>query len=143
MINISPNTIKSLFRKNLTIKLLSLALAILVWGFSFISREYTHELVLPVELQNTPTGYSSRNLGQNEVRFTLTGPTLMVRSAQEHNNSLVLDLKNTSAGKTDFKNLEKHLNLHHSVRVTRVTPATMEIELFDTQIKPNQGEQHK
>ena len=143
MIKIAPDTFTSLFRHNLTIKLLSLALAIAVWGFTVVSRESMHDLLLPVELQNIPSGYSSRNLNQNQVHFTITGPTLLVKAAQENNSSLILDLKNTTAGKTQFSNLEKYLNLHQSIRVTRVSPATIEIELFDTQINPTQGERHK
>ncbi len=143
MIKISPHNFTSLFRHNLTIKLLSIALAISVWGFTVISRESMHDLVLPVELQNIPSGYSPRNQNQGQVHFTITGPALLVKSAQESNSSLVLDLKNTTAGKTQFNNLEKYLKLPQSVRVTRVSPATMEIELFDTQINPTQGERHK
>ncbi len=143
MTKISPDMISSLFRKNLTIKLLSLALAISVWGFTFVSREGMHELLLTVDLQNTPSGYSSRNIGQNEVRFTLVGPAALVRSAQKQNSSLLLDLKNTSAGKTQFSNLEKYLNLHPSIRVTRISPAVIEIELFGTQTNSTQGERHK
>jgi len=132
MIKITPDTFTSLFRRNFTIKLLSLALAILVWGFTVISRDSMHDLVLPVELQNIPTGYSPRNQTQNQVHFTITGPALFIKAAQDNNNSLTLDLKNTTAGKIQFSNLEKYLNLHQSVRVTRVSPSTMELELFDT-----------
>jgi hypothetical protein len=143
MIKIAPDFFTSLFKHNLTIKLLSLALAISVWGFTVISRESTHELILPVEFQNIPSGYSPRNQNQSQVHFTITGPAMLVKSAQGNNSSLILDLKNITAGKTQFNNLEKYLKLHQSVRVTRVSPATMVIELLDTQINPTQGERHK
>jgi len=139
----TPDIFSLIFKKNLTVKLLSLALAISVWGFAVISRESMHDLVLPVEITNIPSGYSAGDFSQKEVRFTINGPVLLLRSSQNNNSALKLDLKNTIAVKTEFKNLEKYLNLHQSVRVTRVSPAVIEIELFETQTNPTQGERHK
>jgi hypothetical protein len=140
-----PNdTAASLFKSNLAVKLLSLALAISVWGFTALSRESRQELILPVEVLNSPSGYVPNRQYQGEIAFTLSGPAVWLRSAKQNNRKISLNLNGAAApGKTLFSNLEKNLNLHQSVRVIRTSPASLEIELIGKPENKNQGEQHK
>lgn len=144
MISKSYGWIISTFKTNLALKLLSLALALSVWGFTAVSRESRQELALPVELVNIPSGCVPNMQQQGVVTFTLSGPAVWLRSAGKNNNRITLNL-NTAAvpGKTVFSNLDKQLKLHESVRVTRTTPASLEIELLGKSNNPTEGDQHK
>ena len=144
MVSLPKNIIASLFKSNLAVKLLCLALAISVWGFIAASRECRRELVLPVEFSNIPPGYIPNTHNQTEVSFTLSGPAVRMRAAGKNNSKIVLDLRGAATpGKTLFTSLEKYLYLHESVQVIRTSPASLEIALSAKPNYPSQGDQNK
>lgn len=133
------STAKRLCTRNWSLKLLSLALAVCIWSFSSISRETSQELVLPVELRNAPPGYTVSAPLTGEVRFTLTGPPILIYGTRRANSRLILSLRDASPGTTCFSHLETNLKLPEGIKVTRVSPATLEIKLIREQTNSDQG----
>jgi hypothetical protein len=131
---------RHLCTRNFDLKLLSLALAVCIWSFTALSRETHYELVLPVELRNVPPGYALVASPQGTVRFTLSGPTIMIDGARRANASLILNLRGVGPGRTLFSHLETDLKLPDGVRVTRISPATLEIDLVRKQTTSPQGD---
>lgn len=132
-------TVKRLCTRNWSLKLLSLMLAVCIWSFSSLSRETHYDLVLPVELRYTPPGYTLAAPLTGEVHFTLTGPSILVDGARRANSRLILSLRGAKPGKTFFTHLETNLKLPEGIKVTRISPATLEIELIREQTNSNQG----
>ncbi|MDR3578555.1 MAG: hypothetical protein P4L44_01185 [Oryzomonas sp.] len=131
--------VKHLCMRNWSLKLLSLMLAVCIWSFTSLSRETRYELVLPVELRNTPPGYTVAAPLTGEVHFTLTGPSILINGAQHANSRLILSLRGAKPGKTLFSHLETYLKLPEGTKVTRISPATLEIELIREQTNSDQG----
>jgi hypothetical protein len=131
--------VKHLCTRNWSLKLLSLMLAVCIWSFSSLSRETRYELFLPVELRNTPPGYMVATPQTGEVHFTLTGPSILLDGARRANSRLILSLRSAKPGKTLFSHLETNLKLPEGIKVTRISPATLEIELIREQTNPDQG----
>ena len=131
--------VKHLFTRNWSLKLLSLMLAVCIWSFSSLSRETRCELVLPVDLRNTPPGYTVAAPLAGEVHFTLIGPSILVDGARRANSRLILSLRGAVPGKTLFSHLETNLKLPEGIKVTRISPATLEIELIREQTNSDQG----
>ncbi|HEY3306919.1 MAG TPA: CdaR family protein [Desulfuromonadaceae bacterium] len=115
--------------RNRSLRLLSLSVAICIWSFTAISREVHYDLVLPVELRNTPPGYELASPPPGETRVTLVGPSLLIDGARRSNTAIILNLRGISSGKTLFSHLETNLKLPDGIRVTRVSPAIIEIDL--------------
>ncbi|HEX9078247.1 MAG TPA: hypothetical protein VF795_01585 [Desulfuromonadaceae bacterium] len=137
-------TIKQFCVRNLSLKLLSLAVALCIWSFTAVSRESRYELTLPVELRNIPPGYAVRGQAPGEIRFTLAGPSLLIDGARRSNATVILNLRGAAVpGKTIFSRLESYLKLPEGVKVTRISPASLEIDLAREQIQSSspQGEQ--
>jgi hypothetical protein len=135
----NPAAVKRLCTRNWSLKLLSLMLAVCIWSFSSLSRETRYELVLPVEMRNTPPGYTVATPLTGEVHFTLTGPSILIDGARRANSRLILSLRGAKPGKTLFSHLETNLKLPEGIEVTRISPATLEIDLVREQTNSEQG----
>jgi len=123
-------TVRQFCTRNLSLRILSLVVAVCVWSFTSISRETHYDLALPVELRNTPPGYALASQTPREIHFTLSGPSILVEGARRANTVLILNLRGSSAGKTTFSHLETNLKLPDGVSVTRISPAALEINLI-------------
>ena len=134
------DTIRRSCTRNLTLKLLSLAVALCIWSFTAISRETHFELTLPVELRNTPPGYEIGGQPPREIHFTLSGPSLLIDGARRSNATVILNLRGAVSGKTRFSNMESYLKLPDDIKVIRTSPATVEIDLIRKQILQPQGD---
>jgi hypothetical protein len=126
--------------RNASLKILSLMLAVCIWSFTSLSRETRYELILPVELRNTPPGYAVARPLPGEVHFTLTGPSILIDGARRSNSRVILSLRGVSPGKTLFSHLETNLKLPEGIKVTRISPATLEIDLIREQMNSDQGD---
>ena len=131
--------IKHRLTRNWSLKLLSLILAICIWSFSSLSREMRYELVLPVELRNIPPGYTVAAPLTGEVHVTLTGQPILIDGARRANSSLILNLRGARPGTTLFSHLETNLKLPEGIKVTRISPATLEIGLTRERTNADQG----
>lgn len=128
----APAAFDTLYRfclGNLTIKLLSLAVAVCIWSFAAISRETHYDLALPVELRNIPPGYRLAGPLPMEIRFTLTGPSILIDGARRSNSSMILNMRGSAPGPVIFSHLESNLKLPDGIHVTRISPASLELNL--------------
>lgn len=128
--------------RNLKLKLLSLMVACCIWGLTSFSRKTHAEIDLPVQLQNVPSGYTQASQLPREIRFTLSGPTLLIEGARRSNSAFKLDLRGIGPGRTLFPHLESSLKLPDGVKVTSISPASLEINLVKTQTRHSEGDQH-
>jgi hypothetical protein len=134
-----PAAAKRLCTRNLSLKILSLMLAVCIWSFTSLSRETRYELVLPVELRNTPPGYRVAAPLPGAVHFTLTGPSILIDGARRANARVILSLRGAKPEKTLFSHLETYLKLPEGIKVTRISPDAVEVGLVREQINSDQG----
>ncbi|ABK99862.1 CdaR family protein [Pelobacter propionicus] len=137
-----PSDTVSRFRpRNLTLKLLCLALAFSVWSLAATWKKSEAVLSLEPRLVNIPRGYSLGSPLPRKVSITLYGPPALIRAAKHANPALVLDLAGAAApGTTAFIHLETRLRLPEEIRVTRVSPGRLELRL-EPEHSP-QGDRH-
>lgn len=137
------NTVKRFCLRDPAIRILSLAVAVCIWSFTAISRESSYNMVLPVKLRNIPPGYSLTKQPPQEISFTLSGPSILIDGARRTNAALNINLQGAGPGITHFTHLETKLKMPEEIKVTRISPAFLEIELSRTQTYPSQGEQQQ
>lgn len=134
------DAVKQFCTCNLTLKALSLGVAVCIWSFTSISRETRYDLVLPVELRNSPPGYSLASSPPAEVQFTLSGPSLLLDGVRRSNAVLILNLHGIKPGKTIFSHLETYLKLPEGIRVIKISPASVEIDLVREKTTFSEGD---
>lgn len=140
MVTAILDSARRFFTGNIKLKLLSLAVAICIWSFAAISRETRYDLALPVELRNIPPGYTLASPFPREVRFTLAGPAILIDGVRRANGVLILNMRGTGAGRTLFSHLDSNLKLPEGIRITRISPVTIEITLAKQQLNLTEGD---
>lgn len=134
--------LKEFIAANMRLKLLSLLLAIFIWTFLASSREIRYDLSLPLELRNIPFGSSLAAEPPREILFTLSGPSIMVEAARRSNSAVILTLRGASVpGRTTFSSLEKTLKLPEGVKVMRISPSMLTLDLIRTPTQQPEGDQ--
>ena len=115
--------------ENLSLKLLALAFAVILWFF--VMGEQRHEVahVVTVDYRNLPKGLIIANEVPDAVAVTLSGPRALLVHLGPDDLSLPLDLSGLRPGVTSFKRLEENLKAPSGLVVTRISPATIDIRL--------------
>lgn len=118
--------------ENLSLKLVSLAFAVILWFF--VMGEQRHEVahMVTVEYRNLPKGLVIANEVPDAVAVTLSGPRALLVHLAPGELSLPLDLAGLKPGLTSFKRLEVHLKAPVGLVVTRISPASIDINLEKT-----------
>lgn len=121
--------IRETLTQNLWLKVLSLLLAAVLWLFVSSGREVEVDLTLPVVYANVPQGLALTNNPPERIDVRLSGPRILLLRLAAGHMPVVLDLKGAGEGITAFPAVGKNLPLPYGVRITRVTPAAIEVRL--------------
>ncbi len=116
---------------NASLKLFSLAIAVLLW--MAVAREPMAEVAVnvPIEFQNVPDNLeiSSESIPQAQVR--VRGPARMVRDASQAGVHAVVDLTGSRPGVRTFELGPGRIQTPREVQVMQVIPTRLQLE-FDT-----------
>ncbi|NVN89368.1 MAG: YbbR-like domain-containing protein [Desulfuromonadales bacterium] len=141
MTPLTADSVKKTYLRNLSLKLLSLALALCVWSLATVSHKTTARISIPVRVCNIPHGYAIKRPTTASVEVTMEGPGNLIATTRRSKGAVTLDLDGAvKPGTTLFAHLESYLALPEGVTVLRITPASLEITL-EAERSP-QGELH-
>ena len=118
-----------LITENWTLKLISVAFAILLWMFIMGERRLEVGYRVPLELQNVPSGLMVANEVPSLVDVRISGPRTLQLKVSPNDISIVVDLSDLKPGLTTFKQLEERLNIPGGLRVTRLSPSFIDLKL--------------
>jgi hypothetical protein len=121
--------LRELVTQNLGLKVLSLIMAVVIWFFVDVGKEMEISMAVPVLFKNIPAGLVIAGAPPPPINVRLKGPKISLLKFREERPSLLLDMKGAGEGLTGFPGLEGMITLPEGVRVTRVTPAAMEVRL--------------
>jgi hypothetical protein len=115
--------------KNLSLKLLSLTLAVALWMLATGAKDSKRDISVPLSLQNLPQGLSVADPLPGSVDVTVAGPKIRLLGLRTEEMSLLLDLRNLRAGTVTFSGMEKRLQIPPGITVMRVYPSVIEVKL--------------
>ena len=118
-----------LFTENWTLKLISLAFALVLWMFIMGERRLEVGYRVPLELQNISKELMVANEVPSMVDVRISGPRTLQMKVSPNDISIVVDLADLQPGLTTFKGLEERLNLPSGLRVTRLSPSFIDLKL--------------
>jgi hypothetical protein len=121
-----------MFAKNLSIKLMSLLLALALWVMASGAREEERTFSVPVILVNKPSGLAVESRVPPAVEITVIARRIRFLRVHPERMSLELDLKKVGEGTVSFSGMEKRLRLPPEFTVVRVYPAVIELKLIRT-----------
>jgi YbbR domain-containing protein len=127
-------SVGNLFRKyvlkNLPFKLVSLAIAILLWWSVGRNQPIEIPMTVPVEFQNAPVNLEINSDYPFQARLTLRGPQLLLQQLNPSEVHAILDLQQAVPGERTFDLSRKDIHVPRNVSVVQIMPAQFHIN-FD------------
>jgi YbbR domain-containing protein len=122
-------SLRQFFTKNPGLKIISLFLAVVTWMFVVGEQTAEISLTIPLEIVNVPTDLVVVNDVIDNLTVRVSGPRSLIRRLANERLSKTIDLKGVRAGKIGFEILPEELPLPGGVKVTRLSPSSITLEL--------------
>src|SRR5208283_582024 len=116
--------------KNLSFKLVSLAIAIMLWWA--VGRDSAIEIpmTLPLEFLHAPSNLEFNSDYPFQAQITLRGPEHLLQQLRPSEVHAILDLEGAGPGERTFDLSASQVQVPHNVKVVQVVPAQFHIS-FD------------
>ena len=122
--------LRLLVTRNLALKLLSLLIAFGLWTFvNFGERDTESSLKVPLELRNIPAQLMITSPRTEFIDVRITGPRTLLGRIDHSRLAIPLDLNGVRPGPAVFRVGVESLNLPRGVKVLRINPAQVTLEL--------------
>ncbi len=115
--------------QNWVLKLLSLAFAVFLWYFVVGEDKVDMTVQIPIEIVNLPENLTISNQFKKVLEVTVNGPRGLVRNLSRQHISRPLDLSKATPGTRVVKNTADSIKLPRGVRLLRVKPTDVIIQL--------------
>lgn len=133
MENLASKKIKQWFNrpwpKNWVLKLISFFFALFLWYFVVGEDKIDKTINIPVEILNLPADLTISNQFKNELEITVNGPRGLIRNLDEERIYRPIDLSRAKPGTRAFQNTEDSISLPRGVRLLRVKPTDIILQL--------------
>jgi len=118
--------------KNLGLKVVSLAVAVLLWWA--VGHDPTVEIpiTVPLEFHHPPSNLEMNSDRPLQAEITLRGPERLLRQLNASQVHAVLDLQGTEPGQRTFDLTAKEIRVPHNVEVVQVVPAQLQLSFDKT-----------
>lgn len=127
---LDPERWRYAFTHNIQLKLLSLVFAFGLWSFvNFGERDTEEALKVPLELRNIPAALVITSPRVDFIDLRVTGPRTLLGRIDRNRLSMTLDLDGVGPGPAVFRVGAESLNLPRGVRVVRINPALVTLDL--------------
>jgi YbbR domain-containing protein len=121
--------VREMLTHNIGLKALSLFLAMMLWLFVAAGMESEIALFMPVVFAHLSPGLAIVNQPPARIDVRLAGPRILLLKLKAERLPVFLDLQGVREGITAFPAVEMAIHIPEGVRVTRVTPAAIEVRL--------------
>lgn len=124
------NFFRKYILKNLAFKLVSLAIAIMLWWAVGRDQPIDIPMTVPLEFQNAPANLEINSDYPFQARVTLRGPERLLQELRPSEVHAVLDLQGATPGERTIELSPKEIHVPRNVKVIQVVPAEFHIS-FD------------
>lgn len=127
---LDPDRLRQLVTRNFALKILSLAIAFSLWLFvNFGERDTEESLKVALELRNIPAHLMITSPRVDFIDLRVSGPRTLLGRIDRNRLSVALDLNGVRPGPAVFRVDAESLNLPRGVKVVRINPAQVTLEL--------------
>lgn len=124
------NVFRKYVLKNLAFKLVSLAIAILLWWSVGRDQPIEIPMTVPVEFQNAPPNLEINSEYPFQARLTLRGPQGLLQRLNPSEVHAILDLQGAGPGERTFELSRKAVRVPRNISVVQIVPGQFHIS-FD------------
>lgn len=119
--------------KNLPFKIVSLAIAILLWWAVGRDQPLEVPMTVPLEFQNAPANLEVNSNYPFEARLTLRGPQRLMQELNPSEVHAVLDLQGAGPGESTFDLTRNDIHVPRNVKVVQIVPSQFHLS-FDRSV---------
>lgn len=120
---------KEFLLHNLSLKILSVVLALILWIFVLGEKSIEYSFVVPLELTNLPSNLVIVSDVTGSIGLRVAGPRPLVSLLKPEKLSVSLDLKEAEPGKTSFLITENNIAMPRGVKLIRINPSMIDLEI--------------
>jgi len=127
--------LKGFFTKNLSLKLISILLAVILWYFVVSERSGEITISIPLDFHNIPTSLIIIKNPLESINVRIGGPATLLRGLSPKDVKAIIDLSNAKAGLTEFAIQAEQITLPRGLRITMISPASIMLRLEELSSK--------
>ena len=125
---------KGFFTKNLSLKLISIFLAVILWYFVISEKRGVNALSIPLDFRNIPSSLIIIENPEESINIRITGPETIMRGLSPRDVKAIIDLSNAKPGIAEFVIQFEQIIVPRGLKVTVVSPPSI-ILRFDELFK--------
>lgn len=123
------------FTENLMLKLLAFVFALILWFFVMGEQRLEKGFAVPLELKNVPQGLVVSSEIPSLVDVRIAGPRTALLNLAPADLRITVDLDGLAPGVTSFKRLDETFSIPRLLKITRISPAVVDVRLEKIQTK--------
>ncbi len=120
---------KGFFTKNLSLKLISILLAVILWYFVISEKGGETALSIPLDFRNIPSSLIIIKNPIESINIRINGPVTLLRGLSPREVKAVIDLSNAEPRVAEFGIQPEQITVPRGLRVTMVSPASIMLRL--------------
>ena len=120
---------KKLILENWKLKLLSVALATMLWFVVYLIGETKKEISVPVSIVNLNKGYVVMKIDIAKVDITLTGRVSVLKDIKENDVRVSLSMSNIQEGENIFNISKGNIQIPRGVQISDIRPTSTKIDV--------------
>ena len=113
------------FTRNISLKLLSIVLAIILWYFVMSEKSGETALSISPDFLNIPSSLIIFKNPVESINIRVTGPATLLRGLSPRDIKAVIDLSDAEPGVATFGIQPKNIPVPRGLRITMVSPASI------------------
>ena len=113
---------------NLSLKIISLLLAIFLWFFVIGRRSSEIGINVPVRFENLPKSMVIVNNPETQLEVRVQGPRTLLSSLDPTRISLSIDLSGAAAGRSTYHIFPEQIALPRGLQVSRINPSDVNLD---------------
>lgn len=127
------NYLKRFAQRNLTLKFLALALALVAWWFVAGESKVLVSFNVPLEIRDVPKGMTVTNKVERQVEVRLAGPSSLFAGIKPSDISVAIDLSSGKPGRQTVVLDDRSVKVPPGIKVQRLFPQSVDIVLERTE----------
>ncbi len=116
---------KDFFTKNLSLKLISIVLAGILWYFVISEKGGETALSIPLDFRNIPSSLIIIKNPVESINIRISGPVTLLRGLSPREVKAIIDLSHAEPGVAEFEIQPEHITLPRGLRVSMRSPASI------------------
>lgn len=118
---------RNILTENLTIKIISIALAVFLWFFVTFKGQTETSIDIPLEFKNTPYEMEVFRQSVKKITVSISARERILKEISQSDIRVIIDLSNVKLGENSIPITKSSVKLPRGFEILRIDPSTVKI----------------